>query len=249
MRRIKMNIKEIEMITGVSKQNIRFYEKQGLLNPKRNKENGYRVYTEQDLYKINEIILYRKLGFTIEDILKIQQGHKSIEDSIEHYYNVAQLQVNHLRQQMVVYDEIHNDLQKGQSLDIEKYILKINDMENRGIPFFSTVSDYIKKAQDTMYKFMRLRHTYWFEPEQPILNKGEFLVELFKFADREGKEIKILHEGMEPIVEIEQKKYVAMLESPHAVTLPGPLWILQGFFVICQYTYGFKFVYLYEFDS
>ena len=58
----------------------------------------------------------------------------------------------------------------------------------------------------------------------------------------------VRHEGMEPIVEIEGKRYLAMLESPHVVSLPGPLWIFQGFFTQYQYTYGFKFVYLYEFD-
>lgn len=33
-----MNIKEIEKMTGISKQNIRFYESNGLLKPKRNKD-------------------------------------------------------------------------------------------------------------------------------------------------------------------------------------------------------------------
>lgn len=39
-----MNIKETEKITGISKQNIRFYESNGLLKPKRNQDNNYREY-------------------------------------------------------------------------------------------------------------------------------------------------------------------------------------------------------------
>ena len=35
-----MNIKDVEKATGISKQNIRFYEKSGLLQPRRNEENG-----------------------------------------------------------------------------------------------------------------------------------------------------------------------------------------------------------------
>ena len=45
----KININQVEKLTGVSKRNIRFYEKEGLLFPKRNSENGYRVYDETDM--------------------------------------------------------------------------------------------------------------------------------------------------------------------------------------------------------
>lgn len=33
-----MNIKQVEKLTGISSQNIRFYEKSGLIHPKRNEE-------------------------------------------------------------------------------------------------------------------------------------------------------------------------------------------------------------------
>ena len=42
-----MNIKEVELLTQISKQNIRFYEKKGLLHPKRNEENSYRERSEE----------------------------------------------------------------------------------------------------------------------------------------------------------------------------------------------------------
>ena len=44
-----MNISEIEKITGISKQAIRFYEKEGLISPKRNQDNQYREYDENDV--------------------------------------------------------------------------------------------------------------------------------------------------------------------------------------------------------
>lgn len=40
-----MNISEIERVTGISKQAIRFYEKEGLISPSRNQLNQYREYT------------------------------------------------------------------------------------------------------------------------------------------------------------------------------------------------------------
>ncbi|MDD2971530.1 MAG: MerR family transcriptional regulator [Lachnospiraceae bacterium] len=241
-----MNIKEIEELTGVSKQNIRFYEKKNLLHPERNKENGYRIYTQTDVYKLKEILLYRKLGLTIEDIASIQQGNISVEECMSHYYHMASLQVNRLRQQLVIYENIQKDLVNGQALDIEKYTDKIQAMERKGITFFDVMSDYLKKAKDNIYQYTMPRHAMWFEPEKPILNKNDFVDELILFAQREKKNLNILHIGMEPIMEIEGKTYLAMLESPHRINLPKVLWLFQAFFNTYQYTFGFKFVYLYE---
>ncbi len=44
-----MNIKDAEARSGVSKQNIRFYERQGLLAPARDPGNDYREYNEEDI--------------------------------------------------------------------------------------------------------------------------------------------------------------------------------------------------------
>ena len=40
-----MNIKQASEQSGVSSPNIRFYEKEGLLTPARNRSNAYRDYT------------------------------------------------------------------------------------------------------------------------------------------------------------------------------------------------------------
>ncbi len=43
-----MNIKQVEKLTGISSQNIRFYESQGLLTPER-ADNGYREYHQDNI--------------------------------------------------------------------------------------------------------------------------------------------------------------------------------------------------------
>ena len=47
-----MTIKEIEQITGLTRSNIRFYEKEKLISPVRNASNGYREYSEEDIKTI-----------------------------------------------------------------------------------------------------------------------------------------------------------------------------------------------------
>ncbi|MCI7170755.1 MerR family DNA-binding transcriptional regulator [bacterium] len=43
------NTKEAEAESGINKQNIRYYEKMGLIHPDRNTINGYRKYSEEDM--------------------------------------------------------------------------------------------------------------------------------------------------------------------------------------------------------
>ena len=63
-----MKINEVEQQAGITKRNIRFYEQQGLLSPKRNLENGYREYTEEEVAELKKIKLLRKLSLPIEEI-------------------------------------------------------------------------------------------------------------------------------------------------------------------------------------
>ena len=60
-----MTIKEVEGLTGLSRSVIRFYEKENLINPKRNEKNGYREYEEKDLDDLKKIAYLRTLGLSV----------------------------------------------------------------------------------------------------------------------------------------------------------------------------------------
>ncbi len=244
-----MNISEMEKYTGLAKQNIRFYEKKGLLHPSRNKENGYREYEQNDLLVIKEIILYRKLGITIEDIKLIMEGKKSVDACLKHYYNLANIQISNLKQQMTIYRELNKDLEDGSALNVDKYLDKIENLEQNGISFFDNLQDYVNQAKDTIYKFAQPKSAYWFEPEEPILNTADMEKELKLFAGKRNMELSIIEHGMEPEVEIDRKRFIAMAEQPHTLTVPRFLWLLQPFFNQYRYTYGFRFVYLYQIEK
>ena len=66
-----MTIKEVEQITGLTRSNIRFYEKEKLITPDRNENNGYREYSEEDIKTIKKVAYLRTLGISIEDIRRI----------------------------------------------------------------------------------------------------------------------------------------------------------------------------------
>lgn len=77
-----MTIKEVERETGLTRSNIRFYEREGLLRPSRNDRNGYREYSEGDVEEIKKIAYLRSLGISLEEIRRVQAGETPLVDVV-----------------------------------------------------------------------------------------------------------------------------------------------------------------------
>lgn len=69
-----MQIKDVEKLTGLTAKSIRYYESMGLLSVKRNEENDYRYYTEDNVYQLKKIKLLRYLGFSIQEICNLSDA-------------------------------------------------------------------------------------------------------------------------------------------------------------------------------
>ena len=63
-----MKIREVEEKTGMSRFNIRFYEKEGLLNRVARDKINYREYTEEDVKQLRRIRILRLLEVPMKDI-------------------------------------------------------------------------------------------------------------------------------------------------------------------------------------
>ena len=69
-----MKINEVSKITGVSLRTLHYYDKIGLLVPAK-LENGYRVYSNDDLNKLQKILFYKYLNFKLSDIANIIENN------------------------------------------------------------------------------------------------------------------------------------------------------------------------------
>ena len=78
-----MTIKDVEERTGLSRSNIRFYEKEKLIEPSRNESNGYRDYSENDVENIKKIAYLRTLGISVEDIRNIISEKVTLQEMLE----------------------------------------------------------------------------------------------------------------------------------------------------------------------
>lgn len=67
MDNIEYRIGDVAELVGVSRDALRFYEKKGVITA-RKKDNGYRYYSENDIYKLMYVLYYRKMNTSLEEI-------------------------------------------------------------------------------------------------------------------------------------------------------------------------------------
>ncbi|SFD02361.1 MerR family transcriptional regulator [Clostridium uliginosum] len=104
------NINEVAKIFNITTNKIRYYEKKGLIEPLRDIDNEYRKFNDEDIIKLQSILLYRSIGLSIKHIKDIL-NNSSNNNYLNHFNN----------QYEIVNSEIHK------LTDIRKSIGKILD--------------------------------------------------------------------------------------------------------------------------
>lgn len=198
---MKTNIKEVEAATGISKQNIRYYERQGLLAPVRNPENDYREYTDEDISRLQKIKLFRKLDMPIEEIRKLLDGSLSLEEALEQQKKRLAQEKERLSDALAFCGEIKE--QNIITLDAERYLKKMEEREQSGSVFADFMSDFrkvVKAEGEREFSFM---------PDNACMTKEEFTESLFRYADENELELVITKESMYPEFTINGVAYTA----------------------------------------
>lgn len=116
-----MNIKEIEQRSGLTRANIRYYEQEGLLAPAR-RENKYRDYSEEDLETLLRIALLRSLGFSLEEIRRLQSGEADFAAAMRERSAALEAEGQRLLAAKSVCDAISREVASYSALQPETYL-------------------------------------------------------------------------------------------------------------------------------
>lgn len=66
-----MKINEVSKLTGVTVRTLQYYDKIGLLAPSEVTDAGYRLYDENALFKLAQIMFFKELDFSLSEIKRI----------------------------------------------------------------------------------------------------------------------------------------------------------------------------------
>lgn len=148
-----MKINEAEALLGVSKANIRFYEKQGLLTPQRG-ENRYRDYTDADIDRLRQIVILRKLGISVQDIGRIFAGELPLQEAMTANIQSLEEQIQQLTGALKLSKQIRSE--ELTELDTPRYWEIIHAEEQRGGKFFEIMSEYWSMMEPHFHRIFKI---------------------------------------------------------------------------------------------
>ncbi len=151
-----MKIKELENELFISRSNIRFYEKQGLFSPER-RDNNYRDYTEQDIEILKKIIVFRKMGFSVEEIKLIRNNELPFEEAVTNVQHRIEKEMEQLNGSLKLVKRMKKENASFDEMDTNEYWNVISESEKSGEKFIDICKDFPEVGLisfDAMWKYV-----------------------------------------------------------------------------------------------
>ncbi|WP_342780046.1 MerR family transcriptional regulator [Cohnella terricola] len=132
-----MRIKEAADKLNISPRAIRFYEQRGLLSPSKQQSNRYRVYTENEIWRLQTIVSLREAGMSLADIRQAlekweENGMEELQYYLELQRSVMTSEWLRIRQAIETADHMIEWLRTEKSLPLEHIFDSPKLPENRG---------------------------------------------------------------------------------------------------------------------
>ena len=148
---MKWYAKAFSKTTGVSVRTLHHYDEIALLKPSLRLPNGYRLYSEADLLKLQQILALKFFGFELSEIKDLMQ--KPV-DTLDHLYaqkKFLESQISQFQAATQILNEVINDVEKG-SLNMVSIVKLIEEYQmNKKLKDLSYEIDSPKQRQYEQY--------------------------------------------------------------------------------------------------
>ena len=144
-----LSIGDVEKITGISKDRLRYYEEKRLITPVRDTDNSYREYDNEEVLKILGIQLYRSMDLGVKDIQQIQDS-----DTIKGIYNVFKKRQKELQIQLAELQKQKDSVLRGIK-DCEKissYLGKYTIKNVKPLKLIDKIDDLVSTETGAKFK-------------------------------------------------------------------------------------------------
>lgn len=182
-----MKIQQMEALTGISKKNIRFYEKEGLLKPARG-SNQYRTYTQDDVDALLQVKLLRRLGLSIEEIRLVQGGKTTLHSAMGWHIGQLDEKMRALQSTRALCGRIRDEGRELDALHTPAILAEIEELENRGEGLYGAAKELAGRVRRVLPPWP----VYRIEPRDVIASPADVDTTLIDFAATEGLDLTIL---------------------------------------------------------
>ena len=142
---------EMAGAVGSSVETLRYYENKGILYPKRDESNNYRLYSLDDIRRFDSCRIFRSFGFTIEETSQLLnwECHDYIEKSIEQRKKALEMEKVFLEEKIRKLETFHQRLHDIHQLEGQFVIRELPNLY-----YFTTqrVENYVKNSKNDLIK-------------------------------------------------------------------------------------------------
>lgn len=151
-----LSISELADLLQIPKSTLRYYEAEHLITPVRTEQSNYRLYSDEVIVELTDIILYRNLGLSLKDIHTLMnRPAENTLMAIEKVVDETYLQIHELTEKLALLTSfekrIHTYLiekYKGYQIVKNIPILKLYSYSSRDPEF---LQHYMKKSRGNCY--------------------------------------------------------------------------------------------------
>lgn len=129
---MELKINELSRLAGVSVRTLQYYDRIGLLPAAKHPGNGYRIYTAQTIDRLQEILLFRSLGFELKEIgTMIGASTYQRLDALKLQRQLTSRRMDELVQLLKTIDSSIEELEEGITMKKEDKFKGMNFRNNR----------------------------------------------------------------------------------------------------------------------
>jgi len=119
----------------ITVRTVRYYDKQNILKPSLVTPTGARFYTEEDFARLQQIMLLKYLGFSLEDIRELtvnDSDYSYLEHSLEQQQNLVRDRIEQLQLVEQAIGETVTEIRQQQNVDWNRMreLIHLTGMEN-----------------------------------------------------------------------------------------------------------------------
>jgi DNA-binding transcriptional MerR regulator len=125
-------VREFAKLTRVTVRTLHYYDQIGLLRPSFERPNGYRVYTDADLLRLQQIVTLKFMGFSLTEIRRLLdgKGYEAVK-SLKVQADAVRDEILRLRQASRAIDQVLARLEKDGRIHKQK-LIKIMEVIQMG---------------------------------------------------------------------------------------------------------------------
>lgn len=123
-------IKEFALLTRTTVRTLHHYDQIGLLRSSGRRPNGYRVYTQADLLRLEQIVALRFLGFPLREIKRILESPTlTLKKSLKTQAGIIAEEVRRLEGAGRALRQVLAQLETGKKVDFDRIIAVIKEIQ------------------------------------------------------------------------------------------------------------------------